>query len=116
MAKGMSHRLGPAAMRLEHSRTCYEFGGQRDENSSTLPKPSEPRVPIVTLPDFRECDGLRVAGFVATMVAVWTVSGWLKGRHFIRAGDARKINHTSALVGGAACFGWLPLEAARATY
>src|SRR5262245_56154622 len=50
------------------------------------------------------------------MITVWTGSGWLKGRRLIRAGDARKINHTTALVGGAICFGWLPLETARASY
>ena len=58
-------------------------------------------------------DWFRVAGFVALVVAVWQAAGLLKRAGRVRAGDARKLNHVTALVGGSLLFGWLPEEVAR---
>jgi phytol kinase len=60
-------------------------------------------------------DWFRVAGFVALVVAVWEVAGRLKLAGWCRAGDARKLNHVTALAGGAVIFGWLPEPIGRAS-
>src|SRR5262249_3581835 len=58
-------------------------------------------------------DWLRVAGFLGLVVAVWELAGRLKLTGLARAGDARKLNHPPALVGGALAFGWAPEPVAR---
>ncbi len=58
-------------------------------------------------------DWLRVAGFVGLVVLVWELAGRLKLAGLVRTGDARKLNHIAALVGGALIFGWAPEDTAR---
>jgi dolichol kinase len=58
----------------------------------------------------------RVAGYVIAMLAVWVVAGYCKRRGSLRAGDARKLNHVVALVGGAFCFGWLSPNQGRVSF
>ncbi len=62
-----------------------------------------------------EIDWLRVAGFVVLVVAVWEFAGRLKLAGRCRSGDARKLNHVTALAGGAIIFGWAPEPVARAS-
>jgi phytol kinase len=62
-----------------------------------------------------DIDWLRVVGFVALVVAVWELAGRLKLIGWCRAGDARKLNHVTALAGGAVIFGWLPEPVGRAS-
>lgn len=59
-------------------------------------------------PDWR-----RIGLFVAAVLVSWCVTGALRLRGELRAGDARKINHVLALAGVALWFGWLPTEVAR---
>src|SRR5262249_22219452 len=59
---------------------------------------------------------LRVTTYVGSVVAVWALAGRLKRTGWAREGDARKLNHIVALAGGAALFGWLPRDVARASY
>jgi phytol kinase len=61
-------------------------------------------------------DGGRVALYVVAVVLAWWVAGRLKRAGWLRSGDARKINHVSALAGGAVCFGWLPPEVASGSF
>lgn len=58
-------------------------------------------------------DWLRVAGFVGLVVLIWELAGRLKLAGLVRTGDARKLNHVTALVGGSLIFGWAPNETAR---
>jgi phytol kinase len=60
-------------------------------------------------------DWFRVTTFLVVVLAGWCVTGWLKRTGRLRCGDARKINHTLVLAGGAAWFGWLEAGAARAS-
>ncbi|MCO6454673.1 MAG: hypothetical protein J5I93_05160 [Pirellulaceae bacterium] len=57
----------------------------------------------------------RVASFCVLTAAVWWIAGYLKRRHVLATGDARKLNHIVTLVGGALWFGWLPEQQARAS-
>jgi hypothetical protein len=63
--------------------------------------------------DWLFTDTLRIALFITALVVIWCVSGKLRLANVLRAGDARKINHIAAFVGGGVCFGWLSLEKAR---
>jgi phytol kinase len=65
--------------------------------------------------DVIDIDWLRVVGFVTLVVAVWELAGRLKLAGWCRAGDARKLNHVTALAGGAVTFGWLPEPVGRAS-
>jgi phytol kinase len=58
-------------------------------------------------------DWFRVVGFVGLVVLVWELAGRLKLAGLVRTGDARKLNHVTALVGGALVFGWAPDGVAR---
>ncbi len=58
-------------------------------------------------------DWLRVAGFVGLVVLVWESAGRLKLAGLVGTGDARKLNHVTALVGGALVFGWASDGVAR---
>lgn len=58
-------------------------------------------------------DWFRVACFVGLVVLMWEVAGRLKIAGLVQTGDARKLNHVAALVGGALIFGWAPDESAR---
>lgn len=58
-------------------------------------------------------DWVRVCGFVIAVAVVWELAGRLKRAGRIRTGDARKLNHVTALVGGALIFGWAPEGIAR---
>jgi len=63
--------------------------------------------------DWLLTDTLRLAGLVAAVVLIWCVTGYLRLRGILRPGDARKINHGAAFIGGSLCFGWLAPEKAR---
>ncbi len=56
-----------------------------------------------------------LSGFVAAVLVIWCVTGYLRLREILRPGDARKINHVVAFVGGSLCFGWLEPEQSRIT-
>jgi phytol kinase len=58
----------------------------------------------------------RVAGYVGAVLVLWAVAGCLKRGGWLRAGDARKLNHVCALAGGAFCFGWLPHNQGRVSF
>src|SRR5262245_60604475 len=62
-----------------------------------------------------DIDWIRVAGFVVLVVAVWELAGRLKLAGWCRAGDARKMNHVTALAGGAWIFGWAAEPVGRAS-
>jgi hypothetical protein len=62
-----------------------------------------------------DIDWVRVGSFVLTVVATWLVTGALKAAGRLPCDVARKINHVLALAGGAAWFGWLPEDRARAS-
>jgi phytol kinase len=62
-----------------------------------------------------DIDWFRVAGFVVLVVTVWELAGRLKVGGWCRGGDARKLNHVTALAGGAAVFGWTPEAVGRAS-
>lgn len=62
-----------------------------------------------------DIDWQRVLAFVAAVVAVWLLTGALKAAGRLPCDVARKVNHTLALAGGAAWFGWLPAPAAEAS-
>jgi phytol kinase len=63
-----------------------------------------------------QVDAGRVAAFVAAVLLLWWVAGRLKWAGRLRPGDARKLNHVCALVGGALWFGWLPSDAAAGSF
>jgi dolichol kinase len=58
----------------------------------------------------------RVAVYVVAVLVVWVAAGYLKRGGWLRAGDARKLNHVGALAGGAFCFGWLPPNQGRVSF
>jgi dolichol kinase len=58
----------------------------------------------------------RVAGYVVAVLVLWVAAGWLKRSGWLRAGDARKLNHVAALAGGAFCFGWLSPDEGRVSF
>src|ERR1700755_448522 len=63
--------------------------------------------------DWLFTDMLRIVLFITALVVIWCVSGKLRLDNIIRAGDARKVNHIAAFVGGGVCLGWLSPEKAR---
>ncbi|MDB5389576.1 MAG: dolichol kinase [Planctomycetaceae bacterium] len=46
----------------------------------------------------------QVSTFITLVNTVWVIAGLLKSRGYLRAGDARKINHVTVLAGGVAWF------------
>lgn len=60
-------------------------------------------------------DWPRVLAFVAAVVAVWVLTGALKGAGRLPCDVCRKVNHVFALAGGAVWFGWLPAATAEAS-
>src|SRR5438132_9616802 len=58
----------------------------------------------------------RVAGYVVAVLVLWAAAGCLKRDGWLRAGEARKLNHVGALAGGAFCFGWLPHNQGRVSF
>lgn len=57
----------------------------------------------------------RIVVFLVVIIFSWCSTGYLRLQGYLRAGDARKINHILALAGVALWFGWLPIGMARAS-
>ena len=62
-----------------------------------------------------DIDWVRVVGFTGLVVVMWELAGRLKLSGRCRSGDARKLNHVTALAGGAFVFGWALEPGARAS-